>query len=129
MACDVQLLSSSDPCGPQPTQIGPSSPDVKQKGVLVQSPSVVHFMKQAGAATDGWRRSGWLLRDGGDDLDSRPVTEGIHPTYHIKWGLLRGAVLFSLAPGAHHVASRLSRPTLAAQGGDRERGGAHRAQW
>src|SRR5262249_10062018 len=37
------------------------------------------------------------LRDGGDDLDSRPVTEATHPTYHIRWGLLRGAVLFSLA--------------------------------
>jgi hypothetical protein len=43
---------------------------------------------------------------GGDDLDSRPVTEATHPTYHNKWGLLRGAVLLSLAPITWQAGSR-----------------------
>ena len=43
---------------------------------------------------------------GGDDLDSRSVTEATHPSYYSEWGLLRGAVLLGPAPTPWQAVSR-----------------------
>ena len=45
---------------------------------------------------------------GGDDLDSRPVTEATQPTYHTKWAFCEGqcSSVWRLAPITWQAVSR-----------------------